>query len=135
MTHPTDQAKVHRWSELAKDCPMSLLERRRIIGEKAMLSQVLLKKGCDVPTHEHENEQFACIISGRLRFGIGAEGSPQRREVVVNAGEVLHLPGNVPHSAYAEEETLVLDIFSPPSATTGIDVGEKEGEQGIREKA
>ncbi|MCC6676050.1 MAG: cupin domain-containing protein [Phycisphaerales bacterium] len=104
---------------------MALLERRRIIGEKAMLSRVLLKKGCDVPTHSHENEQFACILSGRLRFGIGAEGSPQRREVVVSAGEVLHLPSNVPHSAYAEEETLVLDIFSPPSAATGIDRGDK----------
>ncbi len=114
-------ASVHCWEKLASDSPMALLERRRIIGEKAMLSRVLLKKGCDVPTHSHENEQFACILSGRLRFGIGAEGSPQRREVVVSAGEVLHLPSNVPHSAYAEEETLVLDIFSPPSAVTGID--------------
>jgi len=100
---------------------MALLERQRIIGEKAMLSRVLLRKGCDVPTHSHENEQFACILSGRLRFGIGAEGSPQRREVIVSAGEVLHLPSNIPHSAFAEEETLVLDIFSPPSAATGID--------------
>lgn len=121
----TMQAKVHRWSDLAKDTPMALLERKRIIGEKAMLSQVLLKKGCDVPTHAHENEQFAFIMSGRLRFGIGAVGSAERREVVVSAGEVLHLPANVPHSAFAEEETLVLDIFSPPSQTTGIDVGKR----------
>jgi hypothetical protein len=26
------------------------------------------------------------------------------------------------HSADAVEETLVLDIFSPPSATTGVDI-------------
>jgi quercetin dioxygenase-like cupin family protein len=110
-----------RWSELEPDRPMPLLERRRVIGERAMLSQVFLRKGCVVPSHSHENEQFACTLSGRLRFGLGPEGSPEYREVVVAAGEVLHLPGNLPHSAEAMEDSLVLDVFSPPSATTGID--------------
>jgi hypothetical protein len=36
-------------------------------------------------------------------------------------GELLHLPPNLPHSAFAEEETLVLDLFSPPATVTGID--------------
>jgi len=114
-------ATVHRWAELKGDRPMALLERRRVIGEKAMLSQVRLEKGCLVPTHAHANEQFACILSGALKFGIGAEGSAARREVVVRAGEVLHLPANVPHSAEAVEATVVLDVFSPPSEKTGID--------------
>jgi quercetin dioxygenase-like cupin family protein len=100
---------------------MELLERQRVIGEQAMISRVFLKKGCDVPTHSHVNEQFSCVLSGRLRFGLGAEGSLQRKEVVVGPEEVLHLPSNLPHSAYAEEDTVVLDIFSPPSQTTGID--------------
>jgi quercetin dioxygenase-like cupin family protein len=120
MTTPPNAAR-YRWTELPADCPMALLDRRRIVGERAMLSHVRLQKGCDVPTHAHENEQFACVLSGRARFGLGAEGSPDRREVVVEAGEVLHLPGGVPHSAFALEETVILDIFSPPSATTGID--------------
>ncbi len=100
---------------------MERLARRRIIGEQVMLSQVTLEKGCFVPTHAHANEQIACIVSGRLRFGIGAEGSPQRCEVVVGPGEVLHLPSNVPHSAEALERTVVVDVFSPPSEKTGID--------------
>lgn len=100
---------------------MPLLSRRRVIGEKAMISEVRLEKGCRVPTHAHENEQFTCIVAGKLRFGIGAEGAADRYEVDVSAGEVIHLPANVPHSADALEDTRVLDIFSPPSATTGID--------------
>jgi quercetin dioxygenase-like cupin family protein len=32
----------------------------------------------------------------------------------VRAGEVLTIPPNLPHSALALEDTLVLDIFSPP---------------------
>ncbi len=114
-------ATVHQWETLAVDQPMPGVDRKRVIGEKAMISHVLLKKGTHVPTHAHENEQFAVILRGALRFGLGAEGSPERRELVVRAGEVLHLPSNYPHSADAIEETLVLDVFSPPSAGTGLD--------------
>ena len=32
----------------------------------------------------------------------------------VNAGEVLHLPANVQHKAEALEDTLDVDVFSPP---------------------
>lgn len=119
--HEARQAVEYRWDDLATDSPMALLERRRIIGEQAMLSRVLLRKGCSVPTHHHPNEQFACVLSGRIRFGLGAVGSPERRDVTLTAGEVIHFPSNVPHSADALEDTVVLDIFSPPSETTGID--------------
>jgi quercetin dioxygenase-like cupin family protein len=120
-TMPTGSATHYAWTKLVPDRPMAMLERRRVIGENVMVSRVLLHEGCVVPTHAHENEQIACVLSGRLRFGLGATGSPQRREVIVAAGEVLHLPANVPHSAEAIEETLVLDVFSPPSEKTGID--------------
>ena len=113
-------AVCYRWADLPTDRPMDRLQRRRIIGEQAMISEVLMEKGCLVPTHAHENEQFAYVVRGRIRFGIGDEGSPDRHDMVVEAGEVLHLPASVPHSAAALEETLVIDIFSPPSEKTGI---------------
>lgn len=115
------QAQSYRWTELEIDTPMALLERRRVIGAQAMISHVTLRKGCFVPTHAHANEQFACILSGRLHFVLGDEDSPERYERIVGGGEMMHLPANVPHSAEALEETVVLDVFSPPSATTGID--------------
>src|SRR5687767_14637003 len=120
---PIASARVHRWNDLAQDTPMPLLARRRIIGEQAMLSQVHLQKGCFVPTHQHFNEQMAFVMSGSLRFGLGLEGAADHHEVVVNAGEVIHLPANVPHSAEAIVDSVVLDIFSPPSEKTGIDRG------------
>jgi quercetin dioxygenase-like cupin family protein len=114
----TDLAPVYRWADLPQDSPMAKLSRRRVIGQQMMISEVHLEPGCDVPRHAHANEQFACIVRGALRFRIGE----QAQEVIVRAGEVIHLPSNVPHAAYALEDTLVLDLFSPPSATTGIDV-------------
>jgi unsaturated pyranuronate lyase len=35
-------------------------------------------------------------------------------EVVVKAGEVLCIPANMPHEAWALEDTLDLDVFTPP---------------------
>ena len=120
MTPPTT-AETFRWSDLPADRPMALLERRRVIGQQAMISRVALDRGCIVPTHAHDNEQIACLLSGKMRFGIGAEGTPQRRELTLNAGEVLLLPGGIPHSAEALEDSVILDVFSPPSERTGID--------------
>lgn len=114
-------ANVYRWSDRPTDSPMPLLERQRIIGEHAMISRVLLKKGFVLQTHSHANEQFGIVLSGRIRFGLGAEDSPTRTHQTLGPGEVIHFPSNFPHSAEALEETLILDIFSPPSATTGID--------------
>lgn len=113
-------ASSYRWVELTADSPMPLLERRRVIGEKVMISHVRLMKGCDVPMHSHDNEQMSCVLSGRLRFMVAdTAGAP--RTLILGPGEVLHLPSNVPHAAFAEEETEVLDIFAPPSTMTGID--------------
>lgn len=111
------RASVHAWDELGVDRPMARLERRRVIGEWVMISHVTLEKGFTVAVHAHENEQFACVLSGRIRFSLPEEG----REVTLTGGEVLHLPANVPHGAEALERTVILDVFSPPSEKTGVD--------------
>ncbi len=100
---------------------MAKLCRRRIIGDKMMISEISLEKGCFVPMHHHENEQFSCVLRGWLRFSI-QHSDNTIAQYDVRTGEVMELPSNVPHAAEAMEDTLVLDLFSPPSATTGIDV-------------
>ena len=87
------------------------LSRCLITGERMMLAQVYLDKGCIVPRHSHENEQLTYILEGSLRFWIGEDGE---EELVIRAGQVLHIPSNVPHMAEALEDTLDVDVFSPP---------------------
>jgi quercetin dioxygenase-like cupin family protein len=89
----------------------AMLDRRLITGDRMMLAHVYLKQGCVVPKHTHENEQFTYILEGALRFWIGED---EKEEVVVKAGEVLHIPSHVPHKAEALEDTLDVDVFSPP---------------------
>lgn len=100
-----------RWDDLPKERLSDLLSRRLVSGERAMLAHVYLDKGCIVPRHRHENEQFTYILSGALRFWIGEDESEQ---IDVRAGDVLHIPSNIPHKAEALEDTLDLDVFSPP---------------------
>ena len=103
-------AKWYRWDEVPREELHERLSRRLITGDQVMLAHVYLKKGCVVPKHSHKNEQFNYILEGALRFLVGEEAD----EIVVRAGEVLHLPANVPHEAHALEDTLDVDIFYPP---------------------
>jgi quercetin dioxygenase-like cupin family protein len=101
----------YRWDEMPKERVNAVLDRRLVTGEHMMLAHVYLKKGCIVPRHRHENEQISYVLDGALRFWIGEDES---EEIVVRAGEVLHLPSNVWHKAEALEETVDVDVFSPP---------------------
>jgi quercetin dioxygenase-like cupin family protein len=89
-----------------------LLERRFLYGERVMLSHVYLKKGCFVPKHRHENEQVSYILEGRLLFRLGEDGKEEQQ--LLRAGDVLVIPGNLPHSAEALVDSLSLDVFGPP---------------------
>ena len=101
----------YRWDSMKKERVSDMLERRLITGDRMMLAHVYLKKGCIVPKHNHENEQLTYILEGALRFSIGDDG----KEIVdVRAGEVLYIPSHVWHQAEALEDTLDVDVFSPP---------------------
>jgi len=105
------KATWYRWDDLPREELHERLSRRLVTGDRMMLAHVYLKKGCVVPRHSHENEQFTYILEGALRFLVGADGA---EEIVVRAGEVLHLPAHLPHEAHALEDTLDVDVFSPP---------------------
>lgn len=100
--------KYTSWKDVELEQLNPLLDRQMITGDKVMLARVLLKKGCVVPEHSHENEQVTYILEGALKFWI--EG----KEIIVRAGEVLCIPSNVPHKAEAVEDTVDLDVFYPP---------------------
>lgn len=100
-----------RWTDLPEERVTDTISRRLITGDDMMIAHVYLKKGALVPQHSHHNEQITYILSGALHFWIGAD---RGREVIVREGEVLHIPSNVPHEARALEDTLDVDVFSPP---------------------
>ncbi len=102
-----------RWDDLPRESVTDAISRRLVTGERGMLAHVYLDAGSVVPRHAHDNEQFTYILDGALRFSLGPEDG-EREELVVRAGEVLHIPSGVPHEAEALEDTVDLDVFCPP---------------------
>ena len=101
----------HRWDDIPKERMTDVVERRFVTAERIMLAQVFLKKGAVVQRHTHESEQVTYIVEGALRLWLG-DGAEE--EFTVRAGEVLTIPSNVPHRAEALDDTLDVDVFSPP---------------------
>ena len=102
------------WVDIPRETVTDDIARRLFTGKRIMLAQVYLDKGAIVPWHSHENEQLTWVQEGSLRFWIGEERSPDMKNLVVAAGDVLYIPSNVPHKAEALEDTLDVDVFSPP---------------------
>jgi quercetin dioxygenase-like cupin family protein len=113
-------AQLHRWDEIALERVTEMLSRKSVTGEREMLVQIYVKRGCLVPLHSHESEQMTYVLQGAIRFLVGGE------EITVREGEVLHIPSGVEHQAEALDDTFELDFFSPirqdPLSLTGEDV-------------
>ncbi len=100
----------YTWDAVPLEVLSETISRKIISGAREMVAQVFIKKGGIVPLHSHDNEQITYILEGALEFLIDG------RHTIVRKGEVLHIPPNVPHQAVALEDTVDLDVFSPPRA-------------------
>ncbi|MBS1819868.1 MAG: cupin domain-containing protein [Acidobacteria bacterium] len=99
--------RLHRWDEIALEKVTEMLSRKIVTGEREMLVQVYIKRGCLIPLHAHQSEQMTYVLQGGLKFLVAGE------EITVREGEVIHIPSGVEHQAEALEDTFELDVFSP----------------------
>jgi quercetin dioxygenase-like cupin family protein len=104
---------LHRWDEIALEKVTEMLSRKIVSGDREMLVQVYIRRGCQVPMHSHESEQMTYVLQGALKFLVAGD------EITVREGEVLHIPSGVAHQAEAIEDTFELDVFSPPRSEAG----------------
>lgn len=102
--------QLYAWDSVEKEQLNPGFARQVIHSDSMTIAKVYLKKGCVVPEHSHPNEQVCVVAEGSLLFVL--EG----QEVVVNAGNVLRIPSNVPHRVDALEDSVATDLFSPPRA-------------------
>jgi quercetin dioxygenase-like cupin family protein len=85
-----------------------VVRRTLASGDRATVVEVTIAKGTAVPVHRHEHEQVGYVARGRVRFEIGGE----TRELV--EGDSYLALSNVPHGVVALEDSIAIDIFSPP---------------------
>ena len=102
------EASYFKWVDLPQTAMTPQIGRRIVSGEKFMVVELTLAKGAIVGTHSHPHEQMTHVVSGRLEFDV------QGKKRVLGQDEVAHLPPNVPHGAVALEDSVTLEVFSPP---------------------
>jgi quercetin dioxygenase-like cupin family protein len=100
--------KIYTWSQIEREQLTALSARQVIHTEKMTVAHLYLAQGCVVPRHSHENEQLTVLQQGKLRFVVGES------ETILEAGSALQVPPNAPHMVEALEDSIALDLFSPP---------------------
>lgn len=85
--------------------------RKTWVGDKVVLTRVVVKPNSRGKPHSHGAEQVSMILRGGVRVTIG---DTQR---IARAGAIVHIPANAVHMfEILEEETEILDVY-------GIDAG------------
>ncbi|MEP6717040.1 MAG: cupin domain-containing protein [Terriglobia bacterium] len=98
----------YNWDAIEEEKLNNLVSRRVIHTERMTVARLRLGKGAVVPTHDHVSEQITTLESGALRFTLGGE------EIILHAGDVLIIPSGVPHGVETLEDSLAMDLFTPP---------------------
>jgi quercetin dioxygenase-like cupin family protein len=100
--------ELYGWNRLEQEQMNPRVGRKVIHCANMTIARLELQKHATVPEHSHINEQVTMVERGALKFFI--EG----REQIVRTGEVLTIPPNAPHSVEVLEDSVVVDVFSPP---------------------
>ncbi len=111
MSQPAAAAvyQAWNWSSIPIEKLAPGIERQMIHGDRVMVCRLRFAPGTVTTAHDHPHEQLTIVEKGRARFVVGGE------ERVCQAGDVLLFPGGFRHGAtILDEETVVIDIFSPP---------------------
>jgi quercetin dioxygenase-like cupin family protein len=85
------------------------IQRKTLVcGEKTMMTEFILKKGAVISHHRHPQEQTGYLISGHMILTV--EDDVQE----IRPGDSWMIPGNVEHHAKILEDSVALEVFSPP---------------------
>ena len=96
-----------KWKSIKEEKLKGSLSRQVIFGEKGTLAKFSMKSGDSIARHYHVNEEYLLILSGSIKYNF------DDHEVIINVGEVLVVPPNVPHSITGVEDAVFFTFFSP----------------------
>ena len=98
------------WDQVELETVNPQMQRRIVTGERLTIARIYFKDGFRVPLHSHEHEQVTQVISGVLRFWLGAN---REKTLDLGPGDVIVIPSNVPHEALCIGDVEEMDTWSP----------------------
>ncbi len=100
--------KLYKWHEVAIEQLGGGITRQLLTVDNMMLAQIFVPKGVSFPAHRMSSEQVTIFVKGRAVY------ESNNNKIEAHAGNIVHIPAGTEHSDQVVEDTLVLDIFSPP---------------------
>lgn len=101
---------LYNWNEVAVQQLDNGITRQMITAGNMMLAQIFVPKGVSFPAHGISSEQVTIYLKG------GAVYQSEQSRIEAREGDILYIPAGVEHSDQVVEDTVVLDVFSPPRA-------------------
>jgi quercetin dioxygenase-like cupin family protein len=96
-----------RWDEIPEEATSPFITRRVLHTPALTVIHLSFKSGAVVPLHNHVHEQVTTVLEGTIRFEAGG------KSVVLQTGQSLHVPSDLPHSAEALEDSRSMEVFVP----------------------
>lgn len=84
-----------------------ILRKTLVYGNKTLLCEFKLQKGCKLPSHQHPQEQTGYLVSGHLVLHIDGQAFD------MHPGDSWAIPGNSEHAADILEDSVAIEVFSP----------------------
>ena len=99
--------KIYTWDDMAEEQLNPLAGRKALHGTAITVAHFRFDKGNKVALHHHANDKITIVEEGAVRMVVGDE------EFVLKAGQMVHVPPDIPHGNEALEDTVILELFSP----------------------
>ena len=103
--------KKQSWESIPTEEVTPKMHRKILAGDQMMIARMKFKDGFLVPLHSHHNEQITHVLKGTIRFWFGEDKS---ETLDLHAGEMIVIPGNLPHEALMIGDVEEIDHWAPP---------------------
>ena len=100
--------KLYKWHEIPVEQLGGGVTRQLITVENLMLSKIFVPKDVTFPAHRLSSEHMTIFVKGSAVYD-SADAKLEASE-----GDIVHIPAGIEHADEVTEDTIVLDIFSPP---------------------
>jgi quercetin dioxygenase-like cupin family protein len=98
---------LYDWNTVPLEELNPRVQRKVIHTANLTVARIMLQQYAVIPEHSHPAEQVSMVERGALKFILGG------REVIARAGQVVHIPVDLPHSVEALEDSVAVDLFAP----------------------
>ena len=103
----TPEGRLENWDEIEARNVRDGIHVRSVAGDTVSFTRIELEAGAQTPDHNHADEQFIYLETGRASGYVGTI------EYILEPGDIIVIPAWVPHGFEALEDTVWYEVHGP----------------------